>query len=355
MDQFTTYEYADIVFIYGFCDGNTRLARNEYHRRFPNRIVPSRAVFSRTFQRFRETGSSYHNRRGAPRVVNIDGIEDVLNMVRDNPGTSTRRISLQLGLSQNFVWRTLHTNEFHPYHYQRVQALEPGDAERRLQFCRWILNKFADDPNFVRNIIWTDEATFTRDGINNHHNKHLWSLQNPHAIKQARFQRRFSINVWAGILNNRLVGMHFLNNRMNAQYYLNFLETSLTEHLDDLPLNIIQTVWFQHDGAPPHNARHVTEWLNRNFGNNWIGNRGPILWPPRSPDLNPLDFYFWGHLKQLVYCEEINNIQHLTERINNSLAYITNNGDMAEINNSVIRRCQACIRAQGGHFEQLLF
>lgn len=60
-------------------------------------------------------------------------------------------------------------------------------------------------------------------------------------------------------------------------------------------------------------------------------------------------------MKQLVYFEEINNIQHLTERINNSLAYITNNGEMAEINNSVIRRCQACIRAQGGHFEQLLF
>jgi len=26
--------------------------------------------------------------------------------------------------------------------------------------------------------------------------------------------------------------------------------------------------------------------------------------PPRSPDFNPLDFYFWGYIKQKVYAEE---------------------------------------------------
>jgi hypothetical protein len=28
---------------------------------------------------------------------------------------------------------------------------------------------------------------------------------------------------------------------------------------------------------------------------------GPFFWPARSPDLNPLDFFVWGHLRCLVY------------------------------------------------------
>jgi hypothetical protein len=33
----------------------------------------------------------------------------------------------------------------------------------------------------------------------------------------------------------------------------------------------------------------------------WIGCGGTFFWPARSPDLNPLDFYVWGHLRCLVY------------------------------------------------------
>ncbi|GBL73687.1 hypothetical protein AVEN_230681-1 [Araneus ventricosus] len=36
----------------------------------------------------------------------------------------------------------------------------------------------------------------------------------------------------------------------------------------------------------------------------WIGRGGPVLWPPRSPDLTSLDFFLWGHLKELVYRDE---------------------------------------------------
>ncbi|GFV88973.1 hypothetical protein TNCV_4911751 [Trichonephila clavipes] len=28
---------------------------------------------------------------------------------------------------------------------------------------------------------------------------------------------------------------------------------------------------------------------------------GPVAWPPRSPDLSPLDFFLWGAMKGLVY------------------------------------------------------
>ncbi|PSN47052.1 hypothetical protein C0J52_09366 [Blattella germanica] len=33
----------------------------------------------------------------------------------------------------------------------------------------------------------------------------------------------------------------------------------------------------------------------------WIGQRGPIEFRPRSPDLTPMDFYLWGTVKDQVY------------------------------------------------------
>ena len=52
---FSHVEYCDMHFVYGFCDGNTRDAV-EYRRRFPDRRIPSRGVFSRIHQTMRETG-----------------------------------------------------------------------------------------------------------------------------------------------------------------------------------------------------------------------------------------------------------------------------------------------------------
>jgi hypothetical protein len=40
----------------------------------------------------------------------------------------------------------------------------------------------------------------------------------------------------------------------------------------------------------------------------WLGRGGPNLWPLHSPDLTPLDFLFWGFVKDIVYHEEVQNM-----------------------------------------------
>ncbi|GBM92552.1 hypothetical protein AVEN_272845-1 [Araneus ventricosus] len=40
-----------------------------------------------------------------------------------------------------------------------------------------------------------------------------------------------------------------------------------------------------------------------------------MAWPPRSPDITPLDFYLWGYVKQHVCSERINDINRLKQRI----------------------------------------
>ncbi|KAL4131065.1 hypothetical protein QTP88_008416 [Uroleucon formosanum] len=56
-----------------------------------------------------------------------------------------------------------------------------------------------------------------------------------------------------------------------------------------------------HDGALAHNAHIIRDHLNRVYEGKWFGTYGPIEWPARSPDITPLDFFLWGHLKTIVY------------------------------------------------------
>jgi len=38
---------------------------------------------------------------------------------------------------------------------------------------------------------------------------------------------------------------------------------------------------------------------------------GPDLWPPNSPDLNPVDYKIWGVMQQRVYESRVNNVDEL--------------------------------------------
>ena len=53
---FSHVEYCDMHFVYGFCNDNARAAVEEYQRRFPDRRIPSRGLFTRIHQTMRETG-----------------------------------------------------------------------------------------------------------------------------------------------------------------------------------------------------------------------------------------------------------------------------------------------------------
>ena len=39
---FSFEEYADMIYVYAFCDGNSVLVVAEYQQRFPNRRIPNR-------------------------------------------------------------------------------------------------------------------------------------------------------------------------------------------------------------------------------------------------------------------------------------------------------------------------
>ena len=257
---FSHVEYSDMHIVYEFCDGNARPAVDEYHRRFPDRRIHSRSVCSRIHQKMHETGClpSVAGQCEREVVPLINTRENILETVQRNPQLCTRRIASRIDVSHMQVWRTLHEENFHPYYYHRVQHQEPGDSARRMDLCHWI----TAHPQLLSVILFNDEASFTQDGINNSRNVRTWSHDNPHETCVTKFQRRFSVNVWCGLLGNKLIGPFVFDNNLTGNTYEVFLRNELPGLLEDIPLMIRSQMYFQHDGAPPHYTRDVREYLN---------------------------------------------------------------------------------------------
>jgi hypothetical protein len=90
------------------------------------------------------------------------------------------------------------------------------------------------------------------------------------------------------------------------------------------------------------------------YHDRWIG-RGGTAWPPRSPDLNPLDVYLWGHLKALEYVAPADNEVALHHGILDTCQSIRNYpGIFERMRRSMMRRVEGCIESHGGHSEHLL-
>lgn len=348
---------ADMIFMYGKANGNGRLACRLYYEAFPNRQQPTHPTFAAVFNRLRETGTLVPPTadRGVQRQRRTPDMEErILQRVEEDPGVSTRQLGSMFNVGYTTAWRVLHEQLLVPYHYQRVQALNPADFPLRLQFCQWF-HQQSINPDFTSSVCFTDEASFNRDGITNYHNLHQWADENPHAIREGRHQQQFKINVWAGIIGDYLLGPLVLPNILNGENYRHFLENELQEIFEDVPLGLRGNCWFMHDGAPPHFRLDVRQFLNQHFREKWIGRGGPVSWPPRSPDLNPIDFFLWGTLKSLVYERPVNTRADLLQRIIEASHKIRNiPGIFERVRQSMSRRVNACIASNGRHIEHLL-
>jgi hypothetical protein len=110
-----------------------------------------------------------------------------------------------------------------------------------------------------------------------------------------------------------------------------------------------------HDGAPAHFNRAVRDALNNTYHDRRICRGGPTAWPPRSPDMSPLYFYLWGHLKSLVCAAPVGNEEALNHRTVTDCQTIRNYLIIFErMRRSMMRRVGEFIKSHGGHFEHLL-
>ena len=114
-------------------------------------------------------------------------------------------------------------------------------------------------------------------------------------------------------------------------------------------------MWFQHDGAPAQFSRAVREHLDQTCGERWIGRGGPTPWPPRSPDLTPLDFFLWVRMKNLVYETPVESEGDLLARILAAAQIIEHTpGPVGRVYENMCLRYTVCNEQRACHVEPYL-
>lgn len=359
---YSVQERTEIIFIYGEVGKCARRTAFVFNERNPNRDVTHRYVLD-LVAKFSETGSVSNKKRINLRVLNEEAQIEVLGTFTAEPTSSLRTVAEQTGMSHETVRKAMKMHKFHPYKMQILQEIYEDDFDRRIEFCEVMTHRVNTIPLLLQNICFSDECSFFLNGNVNKQNCRYWSNENPHVFREGHTQNPQKVNVWAGILGNTIIGPLFIEGNLTGDLYLNMLEETIdnliTHELEtqiDAEGNLVlqeDLLSFQQDGAPPHYFGPVRHWLNERFPDRWIGRRGAIEWPPRSPDLTPLDFFLWGHLKTVVYKTQPADIDDLKRRIVAACRSLP-----AEVFRNVREefenRLYYCLHQNGQHFEQFI-
>ena len=121
----------------------------------------------------------------------------------------------------------MHTEGMYLYHMQRVQHLGPGHFAQGLEFCK----RLSGNHRLRCYTLRTDAAQFSRDGVHNRHNSHVWSHENLHATVESNFQIRFIVSVWCAVLDDQVIGPFIFEGRLSGEMYLRIIQEELLQLL----------------------------------------------------------------------------------------------------------------------------
>ena len=193
-------------------------------------------------------------------------------------------------------------------------------------------------------MIFSDEAYFYLTLPVNKQNNRQWSESQPYVdVEQPLYDKK--ILAWCAISVDRVFGPYFIETSVNQENYLDMLKKFFWPMILRTPN--YKKYYFQQDGATPHTAIAVQTWLSGKFGKQFINKDS---WPPRSPDLNPCDFYLWGYLKARVYNPLPKTLEDLKANITREIENISKKTLESTFLNFK-KRCELLITAQSCHIE----
>ncbi|GFV88449.1 transposable element tc3 transposase [Trichonephila clavipes] len=268
--------------------------------------------------KYEETGSLNVRSGRGRKPVSAEAIEKVALQVEENKAsnvqasTSVRRVAEALDLPRSTVQKIMRNIlRYYPYKAQLVQELLPHDFETRHLFSLQFLARLEVDSEWPCNILWTDEAPLQLDDAGG-------------PVTCSITGQRY-----ASLLRNKII-------------------------LDLQARQCVSRIIFMQDRAPPHITRCVKDVLKHHFTEERVISRQiPHLCPPRSSDLNPCEFWLWGHLKQLVSCDQPRTLPDLKDSISRYVLNISKNTLRSTVEHSILR-FQIVAENDGHHVEHLL-
>lgn len=328
------------------------IVQRNYRKEFGiNSNIPDAKTVKRLHFNCLEFGTvnySGKEKAGRPKTSrSLENISAVENKVLENPKTSVRRLAANLDMSKSTVQRILKGLNLTPYKPKILHKLHEEDLADRVQFSEDFLEILNADPEILKLIMFSDEANFHINGAVNRHNCRYWSQEPPEELHETPLHSP-KVVVWCAFWSGGVIGPFFFSGNVDGDSYLAMLKDYFIPEIEDY--DEYDEVFFMQDGAPPHFKKDVRQFLSQKFPERVIGRGCDIPWPARSPDLTPCDFFLWGYLKQIVYSEPIQDLEHLKQRIRGACGQVT-----AEMRAKVLlnfrNRLEKVIENAGGHIE----
>jgi hypothetical protein len=319
----------------------------------------SLAGVNRLLKNIADSGSSARKARPMSRRTpeNIAAVEEMIMSQESQPGThrSLNEIAREIEVSRSTVRNIVH-NELKLKCLKKKRAQELTEANKLTRFVR-AKQLLRDYPQSKVHFIWfTDEKLFTVAAPKNAQNDRLYVptgtlKKQVSAARLLKTRSTFtkSVMVSVGVSSLGATELIFIDPgvKINGAYYRDVLLSQ--QLLPAIRALSGEFFIFQQDSAPAHRAYDTVEMLRLNTP----AFIPPTLWPPNSPDLNPVDYKIWGVLQNRVYRTRIRDVDHLKERLVEEWTQF----DQKIIDGSINqwrKRLRACVSADGGHFEQTM-
>ena len=237
-------------------------------------------------KKFRKTGSTTNiTKTGRPKSLSFRSARHIKSNVKKHRTTCLRGITeifntgKKFSVSEKTVSRCLHNQGFYARRPCKKPFISARNRRKRLDYyrnCRlWKINDW-------KKLIFSDESKFnlfTFDGRakvwRQAHERYL-----PECTKKTIKGFGGSIMFWGCITYDRMGPFIEIRGNLNGQEYISQILDPFRGFWRKFKKN--KTAVFMQDNAPCHTSKIVEKW----FGSNKVRK---ILWPPQSPDQNPIE------------------------------------------------------------------
>jgi transposase len=286
-------------------------------------------------------------RPGRPQKLSYRDENWIFRQVREDPKISNGRLAAEfssreknVSISRDTVRRSLKKRNIGTYTAQKKPFLTKKHMRNRFNWCKerlhWDVEKWSK-------VIFSDESNY--EVINRKSRVLVKRLPNEKYHSKFCSPRQQggggSAGIW-GCISHKGTGVcEVYTGRINQYTYKDTLENALLPSVE-LMYSPDQAWIFQQDGASSHTAKSISKWLTEN--------KITLLpWPPKSPDLSPIESIWQWIDRQLVPIQMI-TVDELKEAIQRIWLQVPKEMCMSLVE-SMPKRVRACYAAKGGHFK----
>jgi len=292
-------------------------------------------------------GDKENNRGGRPAKLSTRDKQRIIHKITsgqlDNAVQATHFINhiSTTSINPQTVRNVLKENGFKAVVKKKVPLLKKTHRLKRLKFAQEHENWTVED---WKRVLWSDETKVNR--IHSDGKVYTWKekgegLTDRVTTPTVKHGGGNNLMVWGCMGWNGVGKLVEVVGKMDAEQYCEILDEGVVESFEKLRMKEGERV-FQQDNDPKHTSKRAESW----FEDNEIEK---LVWPPQSPDLNPIE-HLWTHLKDQLklYPTHPKGVHELWDRLDEQWNKIPPK-ECQKLIESMPRRMKAVIKAKGGH------